>query len=280
MKKEASFFTLNPQPYPASQINAGHWVTKPGYGTIRERGTKDWLLIYTVHGSGRLGYSGGEYLTRSGDAVLWPPGTPHDYRIAPSCDAWEIIWVHFLPWLHWQEFINWPAQHNGFRLVHINQASDRSAILQILKRMCDLSAGPTFRHRLRALNALEDMLLRSAEYNPSAKESLIDTRIQKAMDLLCQNLTAPLPIGELARQCGLSESRFAHLFTDQLGMTPVEYRELQRMNKAKQLLERSSFSIKEIAAMIGFESPFYFSRRFSLHSNLSPSEYRSNALKV
>jgi AraC family transcriptional regulator, arabinose operon regulatory protein len=276
MKKEASFFTINPQPYPASQINAGHWVTKPGYGTIRERGTQDWLLIYTISGAGQLAYPGGLYRTGPGDAALWPPGTYHDYRIGPQCEAWEIIWAHFLPWPHWLEFMDWPAQSNGFRLIQVDKASDRIDLKHILMRMCDLSAGPTPRYRLRALNALEDGFLRFAEYNPLAKESRIDSRIQKAMDLLCQNLPVSMPVNKLAHQCGLSGSRFAHLFVDELGMTVVEYREAQRMNKARQLLERSSFSIKEIAAMTGFESPFYFSRRFSLQNNRSPSEYRKS----
>ena len=46
------------------------------------------------------------------------------------------------------------------------------------------------------------------------------------------------------------------------GETPQHYLESLRMRRAADLLLRTGFSIKQIAAATGFESPFYFSQRF------------------
>ena len=47
--------------------------------------------------------------------------------------------------------------------------------------------------------------------------------------------------------------------------------------RARQLLARTTLSIKEIAAQTGFASPFYFSLRFKAASGSSPRDYRRRA---
>jgi|GEM_PF-6635919 two-component system, response regulator YesN len=46
------------------------------------------------------------------------------------------------------------------------------------------------------------------------------------------------------------------------------------MNKAKELLEDASLSIKEICTMSGYSDPNYFSRIFKKIENVTPSEFR------
>ena len=52
------------------------------------------------------------------------------------------------------------------------------------------------------------------------------------------------------------------------------------MNKAKELLLYSELSINEIASIIGYENPLYFSRIFKKNMNLSPNNYRKKYLYV
>jgi AraC-like DNA-binding protein len=56
-------------------------------------------------------------------------------------------------------------------------------------------------------------------------------------------------------------------------MTPLEYRDALLMGRAKLLLRDGTFSIKEIADVLGFESVSYFSRFFKKNRGLSPSQY-------
>jgi AraC family transcriptional regulator, arabinose operon regulatory protein len=69
-------------------------------------------------------------------------------------------------------------------------------------------------------------------------------------------LRRPLNVGAAAEVAGLSLSRFSHLFSRTIGMPPQPWNELQRLNRARQLLELTNLSIKEIAVEVGFDDPF------------------------
>jgi AraC family transcriptional regulator of arabinose operon len=94
------------------------------------------------------------------------------------------------------------------------------------------------------------------------------------IDHICRHVGDPLTIPVLAKAGALSESRLSHLFRSQVGMTPIQYVDQQRMRKARELLELSSFTVGEIADLVGYASPYYFSRRFSAYTGVPPREYR------
>ena len=86
------------------------------------------------------------------------------------------------------------------------------------------------------------------------------------------------PIGAYAAMCHLSESYFYHVFKQSRGMSPVDYRNRIRITNACSLLESTSLSVEEIAALVGFETPFYFSRLFKRAMGVSPRQYREHKL--
>ena len=94
------------------------------------------------------------------------------------------------------------------------------------------------------------------------------------MDFLCHHLDSRATLDDLAAMAGLSVSRLAHLFKAQVGQTPQQFQEQQRLERARQLLELSGRSIQDIAADVGFENPFYFTLRFKRLTGQSPRDYR------
>ena len=54
----------------------------------------------------------------------------------------------------------------------------------------------------------------------------------------------------------------------------VEYLTTIRMEKAKELLERADYSMKEICSMVGYSDPNYFSRSFKKKVGVTPTEYK------
>ncbi|MDX1682403.1 MAG: helix-turn-helix domain-containing protein [Phycisphaeraceae bacterium] len=125
-----------------------------------------------------------------------------------------------------------------------------------------------------AMNALAAVMLWCDQAHPRTQRSQMDPRVREAIDRMCDRLHEPIQVGEVAESVGLSISRFSHLFAEQVGRPPQAFLEQQRMTRARQLLERESIPIGEIARRVGYEDPLYFSRRFRGAIGMSPSAYR------
>lgn len=59
-----------------------------------------------------------------------------------------------------------------------------------------------------------------------------------------------------------------------MGFTPMQYILSIRISSAQSLLETTEYNIAEIAAIVGYDDPLYFSRLFKKQIGVSPSEFR------
>src|SRR5215831_3001889 len=81
-----------------------------------------------------------------------------------------------------------------------------------------------------------------------------DRRIQVVVMLLERDPHQRLTIEEIARMVNLSPGRLAHLFKSEMELSIQQYVTQLRLAKAKDQLETSFLSVKEIAASVGFAS--------------------------
>jgi transcriptional regulator GlxA family with amidase domain len=105
-----------------------------------------------------------------------------------------------------------------------------------------------------------------------------DTRLMRVTDFIRTTLHEAPDYRQLARLANLSYCQLFRLFKSQLGLSPQQYIERQRIGVAKRLLTVNRLSVKEVAAQVGFVNQLYFSRRFQKATGLSPSQYRANQL--
>jgi AraC family transcriptional regulator of arabinose operon len=103
----------------------------------------------------------------------------------------------------------------------------------------------------------------------------MEPRIQRVVLLMTDELRRDVSIKELAQSVNLSSSRLRHLFKDETGLSIKQYLKAQRMQKAKELLESTFLSIKEIMPRIGIKDKSHFTRAFKKLYGLSPAKYRS-----
>jgi AraC-like DNA-binding protein/mannose-6-phosphate isomerase-like protein (cupin superfamily) len=99
--------------------------------------------------------------------------------------------------------------------------------------------------------------------------------VNQAIRYMQQNLHRSLPIAELSQFCCASRHHLAHVFKENMGVSPLQYALQMRMEKAKRLLADQALSVYEVAGQMGFADQFYFSRQFKKVTGLSPKAYRS-----
>lgn len=79
---------------------------------------------------------------------------------------------------------------------------------------------------------------------------------------------------KLADQFCISKYYLNRLFSDAFGMGPIQYHQMMRIQKAKQLLQYTNMSIQEIADQLGYQNIHSFSRAFKNKEGVAPSQFR------
>jgi len=100
-------------------------------------------------------------------------------------------------------------------------------------------------------------------------------RIEQSIAYMVRHLNKPLKVATLAAQANISPSHFFALFKRRIGSAPIDYFTRLRMQRACRLLEQTPLSVKEVAAELGYDDPFYFSRVFKSVNRMAPSDYRA-----
>lgn len=100
-------------------------------------------------------------------------------------------------------------------------------------------------------------------------------KIAPALASINSDCTNKLTVDDYAKLCNLSTSYFTHIFTKSTGFSPMEYKQMQRINIAKNLLSTTNLSVKEISTIIGFKDPLYFGRCFKQSTGYTPTGYRA-----
>ena len=59
-------------------------------------------------------------------------------------------------------------------------------------------------------------------------------------------------------------------------MTPMQYIISVRIENAQRLLCTQDYNVTEVAAIVGYDNPLYFSRLFKKQTGISPTDYRKN----
>ena len=123
---------------------------------------------------------------------------------------------------------------------------------------------------------LEEVLLWCAQVNPLA-ESRLDPRLRQAMDAIAAQPAKAVSVAAVAARPSQPVAVSSFVCAS-IGLTPQQWIETQRMNRARQLLEMTVLPIKQIASECGYDDPLYFSRRFAVNQGCSPRTYRGKQL--
>ena len=105
-------------------------------------------------------------------------------------------------------------------------------------------------------------------------KGLEDPRVGRALALMHENLSAPWSAEALAREVSMSRSAFVQRFTTLVGIPPIRYLMLWRLQTAKLQLRDGQKTIGQLAYSVGYESEEAFSRAFKREFGAPPARWR------
>ncbi len=118
-----------------------------------------------------------------------------------------------------------------------------------------------------------NMAASSAAYNGQAP--LSEAQMKRVHDYLYNRLHGGFQIAELAATLGMSRTSFFKRFGRTARVTPNQYLQILRVEKAKILLRNENFTVIEIAFACGYADQSHLARFFKRYVRMSPGRYRS-----
>jgi AraC-like DNA-binding protein len=103
---------------------------------------------------------------------------------------------------------------------------------------------------------------------------LREPRVARALALLHGDIARHWTVDDLGREVGLSRSALADRFIQLIGVPPMHYLTVWRMQVAAQKLRDTSASLAQVADLIGYESEAAFSRAFKKEFGIAPATWR------
>ncbi|WP_367319091.1 helix-turn-helix domain-containing protein [Streptomyces sp. HUAS ZL42] len=284
----------DPSP-PPGLVVVGHFDQPAGYAVNRPRGSDSWLFTWTTGGQGRLRQGSARTTAGTGDLVVLAPGVRHGYAVEAGAPHWRFWWVHCQARPTWTSWLRPYDAGDGMYAVTPVPAGLHSRVDSAFRRMLADARRPetgpppattpaddriAVAHgtaaRELALCALEEVvLLTAAAARTPQPPPGVDARVRRAEALIAADPGAPHTVRSLAESVALSPSRFAHLFTQQLGLSPMRALREARLSHAARLLESTDLSVERVAAASAFASPFHFNRVFRERYGMPPGAYRA-----
>jgi len=101
------------------------------------------------------------------------------------------------------------------------------------------------------------------------------SQLKPAVELMQYSYDQPLTLADMAKAAHLSVSRLAHLFREQMGLTPVDFLTNIRIDNAKRMLLTTDNNCTRICYDVGYNNQSYFTRVFKQIVGLTPREFRN-----
>lgn len=103
---------------------------------------------------------------------------------------------------------------------------------------------------------------------------LTNNTIPKSLIFIHENYNLDIDLAALASIEGYNASYYCEWFKNRYGMTPFEYIQSARLEKAKELLETTDMPIAEIAGFVGYKQQSSLNRAFKSREKTTPAGYR------
>ena len=249
-----------------------HLITRPKLPTHRPRGRLDYQILYIASGKAHFYFNGVEQTVTAGNMVLYRPKEEQRYYYY-GADHTEVYWVHFTG-NNVKNILRKYGIADDVHVIHTGIALEYKQIfLQMIQEM-KLCKEDYEELLVNYLQTLLIMIHRQINNKPRGKNPFISSEIDTAVRYFHENYNKPFSIEEFAAAHHMSVSWFIRNFKEYTNSTPAQYILSLRICNAQTLLESTDYNVTEIASIVGYDNPLYFSRLFKKQSGMSPSEFR------
>lgn len=251
--------------YVSSAKYGGDWHSTPHTHNCSE-------LFFVTGGMGQFFIEGNTYQVSSNDLVIVNPNVEHtEIGLNASPLEYIVLGVEGL-----ELSVN-GNQENQYCIVNFRNM--RENIIFYLHNMLHEIEQKAPGYEMICQDLMEVLvihLMRQTNFSTTL------TPIRKSSSRLCgtvrryidEHFKENINLDMLAQLTHVNKFYMVHAFSEEYGISPINYMVSKRIEEAKQLLKNDDYALGVISRMLGFSSPSYFSQTFKKMTGMSPIDYR------
>lgn len=255
----------------------GHEKCSPNKEAIGPMQKSHFMLHYILSGEGSYTANGSTYALGADDIFVVFPNWEFYYKQNTE-NPWEYVWIEFngskakdycLKSLFSKEdpVFNCPNRDVAVNLKDILKCPENEVSLEL--------------NSLSHLYKLFAQLINERNPQIGIDSSKRDIHINLALKFIENNYSSSdLSLTEISKSLHINPSYLSRIFKEIIGTPISKYIIDLRMQKASELLEKKSYSIKNIAYMVGYADPHFFSNEFKKHLGINPKRYSAEGIYI
>lgn len=245
--------------------------------THRPGGRLDYQLLYVASGRVHFYFDGKPTIVEAGNMVLYRPKEEQRYYYYGS-DQTKVYWVHFTG-NNVKNILRKYGITDNTRVIYTGVSIEYKEIF--MSMIDELTLQRTDYEEMlvnvfiRLLISLHRLILQK----PRRTNHLNMNEMEQAVQYFQTHYNKNINIKEYAIAHNMSISWFIQNFRKYASTTPAQYIQTLRISNSKMLLETTDYNITEIAKLVGYENPLYFSRLFRKQCGKAPSQFRKQLVQ-
>ena len=242
-------------------------------------------IFFITHGKGFFQIDDQLIRVTESDLIVINPNCSHTEKSMSSDDPLEYIvfGVNNLAIASLPNILNNDdILFNGYRVINFN--NKRNDLLYYLNALLKELDDKKVNYELACKNLLTLFLIsvvRNTTSNIFVSETpeKVNVECMKIKNYIDSHYSENITLDFLSNLTYINKFHLVHLFTKEMGISPINYLINKRIDESKKLLSTTNYSIRDISSIVGFSNSSYFSQMFKKIAGISPKTFRLNNSK-
>ncbi len=230
--------------------------------------------------------SGKTWVYKKNTVTLVPDGVVHNTRSGTLTqkDLWSYLFFDsrkiFSKYSEDSTRLEKKFREEGMNQMYVVDGGHNMSLMFLIQAIIDCAhrpADPFIKQELESLlhSLLMDFIgIVQTDKSEQNLNRVSRDAIGRAIDFMEEHYRESIHEADIAGHCGFSETYFRRIFKEVVNMTPSEYVNLLRIQKACSVISTKDVSMNDVGVQAGFNSQSSFTRRFTHLVGISPYKWK------
>ncbi len=231
------------------------------------------FFIYGRQGKANVLYKETEYHLSDGDIMIVPAAETISVQITQSPVVFNL---YFISGTVLAPYLSRLTKENSYLGLLSLEPTNQEYIIENMQQLDRILMQPSVDHSFYMHKFLSDILTECIFLSDAKQDSDLNLpkHVRYMKDAFDQRYQESHSLEDFEYELGISRYRLCRDFSNTVGISPIQYLNQVRINKAKALLHQDEFSIRVVGEEVGIDNTNHFIRLFEKTTGTTPLKYR------